>query len=251
MQSESLIPDHATSALEESVQSKQAPPITVQYVRHRLARRYILRVTRTGIARVTIPRWGSIAEARRFAQEHVKWIEQQIAKLSARYKDEVGRAASKTVMFRGQSWPVNVVRDGERYFVVFGSESVAVTGPDTDVQKVIETHLRELAEDELPRRIAELAQSVGLHVRKVIVRNQKTRWGSCSRKGTISLNWRLVQAPIWVRDYLLWHELMHLREMNHSKRFWSLVASVCPDYKAAEQWIRQHSRELISVERTW
>jgi len=76
------------------------------------------------------------------------------------------------------------------------------------------------------------------------VRNQRSRWGSCSHRGSISLNWRLIQAPPFVRDYILLHELMHLREMNHSPRFWSEVESVCPYYQVAERWLKAHSRLL-------
>jgi hypothetical protein len=76
------------------------------------------------------------------------------------------------------------------------------------------------------------------------VRNQRSRWGSCSRRRTISLNWRLIQTPAFVRDYIILHELMHLREMNHSARFWRQVEIVCPDYRNAEHWLKQHSRML-------
>ena len=73
---------------------------------------------------------------------------------------------------------------------------------------------------------------------RVSVRNQKTRWGSCSRKGTISLNWRLIQAPEFVRDYIILHELAHRWQMNHSDKFWREVERLSPDYLTAEQWLK-------------
>ena len=72
------------------------------------------------------------------------------------------------------------------------------------------------------------------------MRSQRSRWGSCSAKRTISLNWRLIQAPPFVRGYIILHELMHLREMNHSDRFWAAVAEVCPDWREAERWIKRN-----------
>ena len=72
------------------------------------------------------------------------------------------------------------------------------------------------------------------------VRNQRSRWGSCSAAGTISLNWRLIQTPDFVRDYIIYHELMHLREMNHSDRFWDHVEEVCPGWREAERWIKRN-----------
>jgi predicted metal-dependent hydrolase len=104
--------------------------------------------------------------------------------------------------------------------------------------------VRAQAKQDLPPRLLELAAELGLVVSKVSVRNQRWRWGSCSPNGHICLNWRLVTMPPWVRDYVMIHELMHLRRMDHSKKFWRLVAEACPDYEAARQWLRQHGRSL-------
>ena len=72
------------------------------------------------------------------------------------------------------------------------------------------------------------------------VRNQRSRWGSCSIGGTISLNWRLIQSPEFVRDYIIYHELAHLWEMNHSARFWARVEDICPGWREAERWIKRN-----------
>ena len=94
-------------------------------------------------------------------------------------------------------------------------------------------------EDQLSERTWELAAQTRMPVRRVSVRNQRSRWGSCSRSGTISLNWRLIQTPESIRDYIILHELMHLKEMNHSDRFWSRVEEVCPGWREAEHWLRE------------
>jgi predicted metal-dependent hydrolase len=86
-----------------------------------------------------------------------------------------------------------------------------------------------------------LAALHGLEISRITIRNQRSRWGSCSARRTISLNWRLIQTPGFVRDYIIVHELMHLREMNHSPRFWACVKQICPDYERAEGWLRQHN----------
>jgi len=105
-----------------------------------------------------------------------------------------------------------------------------------------------MAWKELPGRVGELAAQHGLTVRRVAVRDQRSRWGSCSARGVVSLNWRLVQTPEFVRDYIIVHELMHLREMNHSSRFWKLVAEAFPQMEEAEKWLKAHSRLLRSGE---
>ena len=79
----------------------------------------------------------------------------------------------------------------------------------------------------------------------VTIRNQRSRWGSCARNGNITLNFRLVQMPAHVRDYVLLHELMHIRQQNHSRRFWRLVEAVCPGFRDAERWLRTTGRTLF------
>jgi len=126
----------------------------------------------------------------------------------------------------------------------FGGEAVKVTDHGVDLRPAIERHLWRLAAMELPPRVLEYATLHQLPVRRISVRNQRSRWGSCSRRGTISLNWRLIQTPAFVRDYILIHEIMHLREMNHLSRFWREVERACPDYETAERWLKQHSSLL-------
>jgi predicted metal-dependent hydrolase len=98
------------------------------------------------------------------------------------------------------------------------------------------------ARSELPARLLELAARHGLAVSRISIRNQRWRWGSCSRGGHICLNWRLVTMPEEVRDYVLIHELMHLKRMDHSPKFWKLVAEACPGYNEARAWLRAASR---------
>ncbi len=100
------------------------------------------------------------------------------------------------------------------------------------------------ARRELVPRVGELAHQHGLRVQRVSIRRQRTRWGSCSRRGNISLNWRLVHAPPHVRDYVIVHELMHLREMNHSPRFWAHVEAAFPERASAEKWLKEHASFL-------
>ena len=109
-----------------------------------------------------------------------------------------------------------------------------------DLRPTLEAQFARRAKIELPARAWELAATVGVEVKQVTVRNQRSRWGSCSATGTISLNWRLVQTPDSVRDYIVYHELMHLREMNHSERFWARVEEVCPPWREAELWLKRN-----------
>jgi predicted metal-dependent hydrolase len=104
--------------------------------------------------------------------------------------------------------------------------------------------LKRRARVELPARLHALAVEQGLIVTRVSIRNQRTRWGSCARNGHICLNWRLVTMPDWVSDYVIIHELMHLRRMDHSPAYWRLVADACPSYREARQWLRVNGPAL-------
>ena len=104
--------------------------------------------------------------------------------------------------------------------------------------------LKRQASIELPPQLHRLAAHHGLTVSRVSVRNQRSRWGSCSPSGHICLNWRLVLMPGEVRDYVLIHELMHLRRLDHSRHFWRLVAHACPRYQDARRWLREN-RHLL------
>ena len=172
-------------------------PPRLYFVRHRRARRYLLRVEADGRVRVTIPRGGSRREAEAFLVRNQAWIDAQLAQV---------RPPAFTL----------------------------------EAQRAWRTRAREV----LPARLYELANQHGCLVTAVSIRSQRTRWGSCGRNGHISLNWRLMLMPEWVRDYVLVHELMHLRRMDHSPKFWRHVEAACPDYRVARQWLRRHGPGL-------
>jgi predicted metal-dependent hydrolase len=105
--------------------------------------------------------------------------------------------------------------------------------------------LRARAASELPPQLLALAARHGLAVTRVTIRNQRSRWGSCSSRGHITLNFRLMLMPPEVREYILIHELMHLRQANHSRRFWRLVEAACPAFRDAERWLKKHGSSLF------
>lgn len=210
-------------------------------VHHPRARRYLLRLRPDGTVRLTIPRRGTAAAGRDFAMRNVGWLEQQFQRLAVRPKTPAIWNPGMEIFFRGERVRIEMDADGA---IRFGSERLRVTNAAADLRPAIEKHLRQLAGQELPPRVMELAALHGLSVSRVSVRNQRSRWGSCSRRGTISLNWRLIQAPGFVRDYIMLHELAHRRQMNHSEKFWQEVARLCPDYLQAERWVKQHAKLL-------
>lgn len=217
-------------------------PLTL--IRNPRARRYVLRLRPDGVARVTIPRGGSVSEARRFAERHQAWLERQLQRLAAHPRRPKEWLLGTEILFRGVPTRIATEETGAKHTIRLGSEVVKVTDPTADLRPALEQHLWRLAAQELPPRVLEFAELHQLPVRRITVRNQRSRWGSCSRWGTISLNWRLIQTPPLVRDYICLHEIAHLREMNHSARFWREVERLCPDYETAERWLKQHTALL-------
>ncbi len=109
----------------------------------------------------------------------------------------------------------------------------------------VDSGLRTRAARELPPQLLALAARHGLAVHRVTIRNQRSRWGSCSSRGHITLNFRLMLMPPEVREYVLVHELMHLKQGNHSIRFWRLVEAACPGFRDAERWLKTHGPGLF------
>jgi hypothetical protein len=212
-------------------------PVPVTMVRHRRARRYVLRVWPDGTLRLTVPRSGSIAGALRFAAGQTDWIVRE----RARQEERARPWDTGTVMwFRGEQ--VSLVRTAR--IVMCATERIPIQA-ESDVRDAVESRLRDLADRELPLRCLEFAASRQLQVARVAVRNHRSRWGACSARGVITLNWRLVHMPGAVSDYIIWHELMHLGHPNHSSRFWRAVEGVCPTWRDAERWLRRHGREIL------
>lgn len=112
----------------------------------------------------------------------------------------------------------------------------------------LEAIYREAAKEYFPKRVYHFAHILGVSYGNITIRDQKTRWGSCSSKGNLSFNWRLILAPPNVLDYVVVHELCHRKEMNHSPKFWALVESVMPDYKQYRKWLKENGNKLTLQE---
>ena len=205
------------------------------------ARRYLVRLRHDGTVRVTIPRRGNISAARDFASRSVGWLELQFQRLSVQPNIPDTWNLGTEILFRGET--VRIEANSETS-IRFGTERINVSDTKADLRPALQNHMRKLAAQELPPRVTELASIHGVKVSRISVRDQKSRWGSCSRRGTVSLNWRLIQAPDLVRDYIIVHELAHRRQMNHSEKFWQEMERLFPDYLQAERWLKQHGKLL-------
>ena len=218
--------------------------LTVHLVFSLKARRYLLGLRADGAARLVIPRRGTEAEGLRFLDRSEPWLLKRVAQWRGREASRRPWADGSRFLYRGDEILLRVEPGEPGARIFFADQVIPVPHVLADYRETVLGRLRRIAERELPLRTRELAAAHGIAVHRVSVRAQKTRWGSCSARGTISLNWRLIQAPPFVVDYLIVHELMHRREMNHSARYWKLVAAAFPDYRRAEQWLKKSGLEL-------
>jgi predicted metal-dependent hydrolase len=208
------------------------------------ARHYRITLQRDGTFRCTIPRRGTRTEAEAFVQRHHAWMESRLRIRASHPHPPTEWRPGTPVWLDGIPIPITCHADGSQ--IAIGSWVFPrLRSIGQDLRPLLERELRRRAVRDLPQRALELAALHGITVTRVQVRNQRARWGSCSARGVLSLNWRLIQVPPGVRDYVILHELAHVRHLNHSPRFWNEVARLCPDYPQSERWLKEHGNHLL------
>ncbi len=214
-------------------------PVTVR--RSPQARRYTLRVkSATREAILTMPLRGSMATARDFAERHGGWLAARFRKLpeTVDFRDGV------TIPLRGAPHVIQH-RPGARGGVwIDGAGVIAVAGDPSFLSRRVRDFLKREARKDIGAAARRHAAALGVTIRKVSIKDTTSRWGSCAADGSLSFSWRLILAPPFVLDYLAAHEVAHRREMNHSARYWRVVAALYPDYDRAEAWLKRHGAEL-------
>jgi predicted metal-dependent hydrolase len=213
--------------------------------RHRQARRYTLRIDASSRQVVlTIPPRGSLKEAREFAQRHGGWIAARLKRLP----QAAPFAHGIEVPLRGVMHRI-AHRRGARGTVwtdtdEHGDRLLCVAGEPPHLDRRIGDFLKREAQRELEAAARRHAASLGVAFKRISVRDQSSRWGSCSNTGVLSFSWRLIMAPPFVLDYLAAHEVAHLAELNHSPRFWRMVKRIYPDYARAKAWLDLNGTDL-------
>ncbi|WP_119388670.1 M48 family metallopeptidase [Taklimakanibacter lacteus] len=217
-------------------------PISVTFRRNAKARRLILRLSRdrAGVVVTLPPRIGR-AEALDFVKKSAKWIAERLS------REPVMKpiVAGGQILIRGES--LGIMSAGTRRgAITIANGSIIVTGDPVHLQRRLVDWLKAQARHDLVQASEFYAQAMEVKFIRLSVRDQKSRWGSCSSDGTLSYSWRLILAPPFVLDYVAAHEVAHLRHMNHGRGFWRLVLAHCPNASRAKAWLKQHGAELHS-----
>ena len=200
---------------------------------------------------VVVPRGAPLTAHEPFLREKQRWILATLDRMA-----KAATVAAPELLVDGRALPfagrelrlaLRTVGPPGRYRVTLSGDVLTLTLPAGD-QEMARTALslwyRKQAHGIFEERLRLANQRYGLTYGRVSVKEQKSRWGSCSKLGNLNFNWRLLLAPLPVLDYVVVHELCHLKEMNHGPRFWKLVALGCPDYAVHRRWLRQHGHEL-------
>jgi predicted metal-dependent hydrolase len=219
--------------------------VAVRLRRNAQARRYTLRIhAATRDVVLTIPSRGSLREAKVFAQRHAPWIAARLKRLP----QAMPFAHGTTIPLRGM--PHRIEHRPRARGTAWmecgddGAQLLCVAGAPQHIGRRVRDYLKREAKRDLDAASRAAARALNAKLTRVSIRDQTSRWGSCSTTGVLSYSWRLILAPSFVLDYLAAHEAAHLVEMNHSKRFWRLVEKVCPDFKRAKAWLDAHGSDL-------
>ncbi|MBV8889195.1 MAG: M48 family metallopeptidase [Alphaproteobacteria bacterium] len=207
------------------------------------ARRMMLRVDAARRAvELVLPQGVAPELGLRFLAAKRGWIEARLATLPA----PVAFVEGAIVPVLGVPHRIRREHDRSAPPVTIAEAEIRVRGEPEHLARRVRDHLAALARQELGVRARRLALLVGKPVARVSVRDTRSRWGSCSAKGSLSFSWRLILAPEPVLEYVVAHEVAHLVEMNHGPRFWRLVQSLVPDSAAPRAWLRQNRARLLA-----
>ncbi len=221
---------------------------TISYLlEHRPRRTVGLKITADGLV-VHAPKRIFAFQLNQILQEKSGWILSKLQAREANQIDALSWVDGEHLLYLGQDIGLTIVQNPSNKALIFDANTLIMATPTPDNQvliqrKVVQWYQKQAALD-FSRRLTILAAKLGVPTPPLTLSNAKSRWGSCNSRGEIRLNWRLLQAPPPIINYVICHELAHLKQMNHSAKFWAVVQSLFPDYKQAEKALKALSPQL-------
>ena len=220
-------------------------------------RNVILRI-RHGIVEISVPSSVRQKDIDAILHRQRRWIVDELKK-SREIAPSAAHTLPNAVLVHGQALEIlyastphdhepSTLQIIENRLVIASKEPELLKNHPTTVHHLLSSFLRRMAIEQLPERLWKIAEQLQVFPKQVQIRGQSSRFGSCSSRQTITLNWRLLQAPWSIVDYVIVHELAHLRFMNHSSVFWKQVESWMPEYHQHKDWLRTHSQQLFQLE---
>jgi hypothetical protein len=199
-----------------------------------------LEVTHQGKLVVRAPYHLNLSELEEILQRHRNWIRKKVREVQSQQTLVQSKkfCNGERFLYLGKEYPLHLV-SSPRSALIFDGQSFQLSLARVGLaRELFERWYRKQARTDLSRRVEQLAAITGFKFEEIRISSARSRWGSCSAKGTISLTWRLIMAPPDIIDYVIIHELAHTLEKNHSRAFWQLVEKHLPDYRERRRWLR-------------
>jgi len=200
---------------------------------------------------VKAPLYSSTTEVKNLVEKKADWIAEKTEQAEEFQKEKPVHdyISGEIFYYRGKPFTLNLIinQDRNRIMVKKQADTLLVVSP-TEESEIIKNAIikwyRERAREVLQQKVSYYQKFIGKGVGEIRIKEQKSRWGSCSSKGNLNFNWKIVMAEDDIIDYLVVHELCHRLHMNHSKEFWDSVGKIIPDYKTKEKWLKEHGTRL-------
>ena len=231
------LPDHLTLRSGDT-------NVQIRLRRDNRAQRYLLRIPADHSGPVlTVPKSGDAARAERFARQHIDWLLSRLREKPDQTPFQDGsivplRGTDHLIVATGRlRGLVSVANEGN-------SARILVPGAPEHLARKLTSYLKEEARKDLTQACAVHSEKIGRKVAGISIRDTTSRWGSCASNGRLSFSWRLILAPPEILDYVAAHEVAHLREMNHSDRFWKICRDLAPQTPAARKWLKEKGSAL-------
>lgn len=211
-----------------------------------------IKITENGEVIISAPLSLSNTRIEEFLKNKAGWIISKLDMVKASANTKSNISEKDNLMLLGESFKLNIYDNEERVIrVTFKHRQLHVYAPinidgdkDAYIKEALTNWYMKQASLIYRERVEHYSKILKVHYNKITIKEQKTRWGSCSSKGNLNFNWRVIIAPIQIVDYLVVHELCHLVHMNHSKDFWALVESIVPNYKKCKDWLKANGNSL-------
>jgi predicted metal-dependent hydrolase len=207
-----------------------------------------LEVNHAGELIVRAPRFATNSQIQDLVQEKARWINEKQFQAQKRKLDNPSKKfhPGEQFLYLGASYPLVIVSDQEERLVLKDAFYL-VKKAFPQAKSVFENWYRRHAKVVINERAHMYAQQDGFRYSRLRISNAKTRWGSCGAKGSLNFSWRIVMAPMRIIDYVIVHELVHLKDRSHSRRYWRQVESLLPDYQQQVNWLKENGH-LLSID---
>ena len=231
-----------------SLKYNPPPDLTYQLIRSRRRKKTLaIQVTKDGAVTLFVPYRTPKKEADGFFREKEDWIRKQLVRLRERAdaRREKNFVPGEKFLYHGEEYPLATgARDGRDHLVLLDGAFILRSDNFDGARELFVDWYRNRALTELAERVRHYSARTDLRPRRITVTDARTRYGSCSAADRLSFSWRIIMAPLSVIDYIILHELAHIKVKNHSPLYWEFLATICPDWKDQRKWLKENGHRL-------